>query len=128
MLARVVEGVVDHPLLSGNRIDPLINGGEAFPAMLEAIQNAHQTVSFVTYIFDRDDVAIAFAEALGEAAKRQAVSAELYSAASAKTRADHGSAGGQPGPQAEAGGAPKRGKKDEGRIIDAEVADEGKAA
>jgi cardiolipin synthase len=70
MLARVVEGVVDRPLLSGNQIDPLINGDEAFPAMLEAIQNAHQTVSFVTYIFDRDDVGIAFAQALGEAARR----------------------------------------------------------
>jgi len=70
MLARVVEGVVERPLVPGNRIDPLVNGDEAFPAMLEAIQNARQTVSFVTYIFDRDEVGMAFAHAFGEAARR----------------------------------------------------------
>lgn len=70
MLARVVGGVVERPLLPGNRIDPLVNGDEAYPAMLEAIQNARQTVSFVTYIFDRDEVGTAFAHALGEAARR----------------------------------------------------------
>ena len=70
MLARVVGGVVDRPLLPGNRIDPLVNGDEAYPAMLEAIQHARQTVSFVTYIFDRDEVGMAFAHALGEAARR----------------------------------------------------------
>ena len=70
MLARVVESVVQRPLLAGNRIDPLVNGDEAYPAMLEAIQHARQTVSFVTYIFDRDEVGMAFAHALGEAARR----------------------------------------------------------
>ncbi len=70
MLARVVGRVVDRPLLSGNRIDPLVNGDEAYPAMLEAIQRARQTVSLVTYIFDRDEVGTAFAHALGEAARR----------------------------------------------------------
>ena len=70
MLARVVGGVVERPLLPGNRIDPLVNGDEAYPAMLEAIQQARQTVSFVTYIFDRDEVGMAFAHALGEAARR----------------------------------------------------------
>ena len=70
MLARVVGGVVERPLLTGNRIDPLVNGDEAYPAMLEAIQNARRTISFVTYIFDRDEVGLAFAHALGEAARR----------------------------------------------------------
>jgi cardiolipin synthase A/B len=70
MLAQVVGGVVDRPLLSGNRIDPLLNGEEAYPAMLEAIQQARQTVTFVTYIFDRDEIGIAFAHALGAAARR----------------------------------------------------------
>jgi cardiolipin synthase len=70
MLARVVGGVVGRPLLPGNRIDPLVNGDEAYPAMLEAIQNARQTISFVTYIFDRDEVGLAFVHALGEAARR----------------------------------------------------------
>jgi len=70
MLARVVGGMVERPLLPGNRIDPLVNGDEAYPAMLEAIQHASQTVSFVTYIFDRDEVGMAFAQALGEAVRR----------------------------------------------------------
>ena len=51
MLARVVGGVVGRPLLTGNRIDPLVNGDQTYPAMLEAIRHARQTVSFVTYIF-----------------------------------------------------------------------------
>jgi cardiolipin synthase len=70
MLASVVGGMVERPLLPGNRIDPLVNGEQAYPAMLEAIQHARQTISFVTYIFDRDEVGIVFAHALGEAARR----------------------------------------------------------
>jgi cardiolipin synthase A/B len=70
MLARVAGSVVQRPLLPGNRIDPLLNGDEAFPAMLEAIQHARQTVSLCTYIFDRDEVGLAFARALGDAARR----------------------------------------------------------
>lgn len=70
MLARVVGGVVERPLLPGNQVDPLLNGDEGYPAMLEAIQQARQTVSFVTYIFDRDEVGTAFAQALGEAVRR----------------------------------------------------------
>ena len=70
MLARVVGGVVDRPLLSGNRIDPLVNGDEAYPAMLEAIQQARRTISLVTYIFDWREVGMAFAHALGEATRR----------------------------------------------------------
>ena len=70
MLARVVGGVVGRPLLLGNRIEPLVNGDEAYPAMLNAIQEARQTISLLTYIFDRDEVGLAFARALGEARRR----------------------------------------------------------
>ena len=48
----------------------LVNGEEAYPAMLEAIRGARRSLSFVTYIFDRDDVGLAFAQALGEAVRR----------------------------------------------------------
>ena len=64
------------------------------------------------------------AEKLNEA--WQAVSTELYKAASAKAQAEkQQSAGGQPQPE---GGEPKSDdkKKDEGPIIDAEVVDEKK--
>ena len=58
------------PLLPGNRIDALVNGDEAFPVMLEAIQQARQTLAFCTYIFDRDETGLAFARALGDATRR----------------------------------------------------------
>ena len=62
----------------------------------------------------------------------QAVSSELYKAASEKARAAQGQAGGQQqggpgasGPQGRQGGRQPKGK-DEGPIIDAEVVDEKK--
>jgi cardiolipin synthase A/B len=70
MLARVVNNVVERPLVPGNQIEPLINGDEAFPAMLDAIQKARRSVSLLTYIFDRDAAGMAFSRALGEATRR----------------------------------------------------------
>jgi molecular chaperone DnaK len=58
----------------------------------------------------------------------QAVSVELYQAASGKSHAGQGAAGGQAGTQSEQGGTPEGGKKDEGPVIDAELVDEKKAA
>ncbi len=70
MLARVVGGVVGRPLVPGNRVEPLIDGDAAYPAMLEAIDQARLTVSLGSYIFDRDKIGLAFAHALGRAVKR----------------------------------------------------------
>src|SRR5437879_8618996 len=70
MLARVVGDVVGSPLVSGNKIEPLLNGDEAYPAMLDAIRQAKKTISFETYIFDRDEIGLAFAHELGEAVRR----------------------------------------------------------
>jgi cardiolipin synthase A/B len=70
MLARVVGQVVDRPLLSGNTVKPLVNGDEAYPAMLESIQQARRSISFETYIYDRDEVGIELARALGDAQRR----------------------------------------------------------
>jgi len=58
----------------------------------------------------------------------QAVSAELYKAASEKAHSSQGSTGGKSGTQPEAGGASEDSQQDEGPIIDAEVVDEKKAA
>jgi cardiolipin synthase A/B len=69
-LSRVMEEVVQRPLLTGNRIDPLVNGDAAYPAMIDAIRRAERSVSFCTYIFDRDEAGVAFAQALGGAVKR----------------------------------------------------------
>jgi hypothetical protein len=37
-LQRVVQKATGHPLLGGNRVEPLLNGDQAFPAMLQAIE------------------------------------------------------------------------------------------
>ena len=72
MLARVVGGVVQRPLLPGNRIEPLINGDEAFPAMLEAIGQARgNTFRFLHLYLRPRRVGLAFARALGEASVRR---------------------------------------------------------
>jgi cardiolipin synthase len=70
MLARVVSRVVPRPLTAGNKIQPLVNGDEAFPAMLAAIESAKKSVSLSTYIFDNDASGHQFVEALGRAVSR----------------------------------------------------------
>jgi cardiolipin synthase len=70
MLARVVGRVVARPLEGGNRLQPLVNGDEAFPAMLAAIDSAAKSISLVTYIFDNDESGKEFAEALSRAVNR----------------------------------------------------------
>jgi cardiolipin synthase len=69
-LARIVGEVVERPLLPGNLIEPLLNGDEAYPVMLEAVRQAQRTISLETYIFDRDETGLEFARALGDAVKR----------------------------------------------------------
>jgi cardiolipin synthase A/B len=70
MLARVVARVVAQPLTPGNRLQPLVDGDEAFPAMLAAIESATKSVSLLTYIFDNDASGKRFADALARAVKR----------------------------------------------------------
>jgi cardiolipin synthase A/B len=70
MLARVVDRVVDRPLTPGNKIQPLINGDEAFPAMLAAIESAKKSISLVSYIFDNDPTGKQFVAALKCAVQR----------------------------------------------------------
>ena len=70
MLAQVVDRVAGQPLQGGNRIQPLINGDEAFPAMLAAIESARESISLESYIFDNDASGVRFVEALRRAVKR----------------------------------------------------------
>jgi len=51
-----------------NRIDDLQNGREIFPAMLEAIESAHRTITFETYIYWSGDIGARFSSALSERA------------------------------------------------------------
>jgi cardiolipin synthase A/B len=70
MLARVVTRVVKQKLTGGNKIQPLINGDAAFPAMLTAIASAKKSISLCTYIFDNDESGQAFVAALQSAVAR----------------------------------------------------------
>jgi len=69
-VANLVEKVTSMPLLDGNRVRPLLNGDEAYPAMLEAIAGAETSISLLTYIFDNDRWGKRFVEALSAARAR----------------------------------------------------------
>ncbi len=69
-LASAVQRVTGAPLLDGNRVQPLRNGDEAYPAMLEAIAKAGHSLALSSYIFSNDRIGLAFADALGAAARR----------------------------------------------------------
>jgi cardiolipin synthase len=73
MLARVVGKVVAQPLTPGNQIQPLVNGDEAFPAMLAAIKAAKKSISLTTYIFDNDATGRKFVAALRRAIEERGV-------------------------------------------------------
>lgn len=69
-LRRLADRVASGPLLTGNRIAPLENGEEAYPAMLEAIASARRSIHLSTYIFDADGTGRRFIAALADAADR----------------------------------------------------------
>ena len=69
-IATVVSRVVAQPLTAGNTINPLVNGDEAFPAMLAAINAAQKSISLCTYIFDNDATGEKFVTALARAQAR----------------------------------------------------------
>ena len=54
----------------GNQVTPLYNGEAAYPAMLESIAQARQSVVLATFILKADHIGTAFARALGAAADR----------------------------------------------------------
>lgn len=69
-LARLGRKLNGRRLLSGNRVQTLMNGDEAFPAMLSAIDRAERSVSLLSYIFDADSVGRMFKDALVKAQQR----------------------------------------------------------
>ena len=72
-LARLVpvgRQVTGRPLLRGCTVEPLVDGAEAYPAMLSALEEARESVSLLSFIFDADRVGRRFADALGRAVER----------------------------------------------------------
>jgi cardiolipin synthase len=69
-IAAVVGRATGLPLTPGNSVEVLVNGDQAYPAMLAAIDGAARSVGLATYIFDRGRAGNRFVEALGRAAAR----------------------------------------------------------
>lgn len=57
------------PILPGNRVAALQNGAEIFPAMLSAIREARETITFETYIYWSGSIGKQFSDALCERAR-----------------------------------------------------------
>ena len=67
---RLSRKVTRRRFVQGNRIELLVNGEEAYPAMLEEIEGARESVGLCTYIFDSDQVGLQFVDALADAVAR----------------------------------------------------------
>jgi cardiolipin synthase A/B len=69
-LARMLSNVIERPLLAGNAIEELVDGAQAYPAMLEAIESAQSSIMLAKYIFNADGIGAQFVDALVRAMKR----------------------------------------------------------
>ena len=67
---RLSRKVTRRRFVEGNQIELLVNGEEAYPAMLEEIAGARDSVGLCTYIFDSDQVGLQFVDALADAVAR----------------------------------------------------------
>ncbi|HMA18177.1 MAG TPA: cardiolipin synthase [Thermoanaerobaculia bacterium] len=66
---RAMGSLLGPPIVGGNRVATLINGDQIFPAMLDAIRGAKETIDFETYIYWSGEVGQQFADALSERAR-----------------------------------------------------------
>ncbi|MET0339493.1 MAG: cardiolipin synthase [Polyangiales bacterium] len=69
-LSVAIGNVSERHLMPGNRIEPLVDGDAAYPAMLAAIDQAKVSISFATYIFETTGVGARFVDALAQARER----------------------------------------------------------
>jgi len=69
-IASLSDRVTNRHLTAGNKVEPLENGEEAFPAMLEAIKGAQRSLYLSTYIMGSDTTGRTFIAALAEAVSR----------------------------------------------------------
>ena len=62
--ARSLGTLLGPAILPGNRVTPLLNGNQIFPAMLAAIHNARRSINFETFIYWSGEIGRDFAQAL----------------------------------------------------------------
>jgi cardiolipin synthase A/B len=60
---------LDSPIFQGGQVTILQNGDAFYPAMLDAIRKAKDTVNFEVYIFEPDEIGFQFIEAFKERAR-----------------------------------------------------------
>lgn len=60
---------LNSPVLRGGKVELLQNGDAFFPAMLDAIAKARDTINFLTYIFEPDEIGLQFIAAFKERAR-----------------------------------------------------------
>jgi len=70
LLERLVDRVASRPLLAGNRVEPLVDGPQAYSAMIEEIDSAAVSIGLASYIFDGVGPGKRFVEALARAKQR----------------------------------------------------------
>jgi cardiolipin synthase len=69
-LARMLNNVIEQPLVAGNSVEDLVDGAQAYPAMLEAIEQARSSIMLASYIFNGDGIGAQFVDALARARAR----------------------------------------------------------
>lgn len=69
-LATTLDRISRFTFTSGNQVEPLINGDEAMPAMLEAIRSAKISITLASYIFEAHHIGADFVDALADAQTR----------------------------------------------------------
>ncbi len=69
VFVRTMGHLLGPPLVEGNKITPLENGDQIFPAMLEAIRRAERTITFENFLWKEGEISDAFASAFAERAR-----------------------------------------------------------
>jgi len=66
---RASEALTGAPISEGNTVELHVNGDAIFPALIEAIESARQTITLTTYVFWKGEIAAQVARALGARAR-----------------------------------------------------------
>ena len=65
VFVRTMGHLLGPPLVEGNKVTPLENGDQIFPAMLSGIRSAQRTITFENFLFQEGEISDAFARGAG---------------------------------------------------------------
>jgi hypothetical protein len=78
VFVRTMGHLLGPSLVEGNKVTPLENGDQIFPAMLCGIRSAQRTITFENFLFQEGEVSDAFAQALAERAWLLGISIPIF--------------------------------------------------